>query len=139
MSERPALPVKRAMRFFDPETEPQKFGHRWGKINSYDLPEKLFLAGTQRETYLLPSSSIGGLSFPANCNSALPSGEASDLCDQAPVFPRWLALTWPKPVSPVPMAGLWTALASVQSKNLRIPMNKGFTGIWTDRKAPAEK
>lgn len=77
MSERPALPVKRAMRFFDPETEPQKFGHRWGKINSYDLPEKLFLAGTQRETYLLPSSSIGGLSFPANCNSALPLDEAS--------------------------------------------------------------
>jgi hypothetical protein len=48
------------MRFFDPETKPQKFGHRWGKINSYDFPEKLFPAGTQRQTYLLPSSSIGG-------------------------------------------------------------------------------
>lgn len=63
MSGRPALRVKRAMRFFDPETTPQKFGHRWGKINSYDFPEKLFAAGTQRQTYLLPSSSIGGFPF----------------------------------------------------------------------------
>ena len=56
---RPASAVSLVVQFFEPEIKPQKFGHRWGKINDYDGPEKLFSAA-RRETYLKPSFSIGG-------------------------------------------------------------------------------
>lgn len=57
MIERSASVLSLVVQFFEPEIKPQKFGHRWGKINDYDGPDKLFPVG-RRDTNLLPSSFI---------------------------------------------------------------------------------